>query len=760
MSNSTPVWHDIFRKVTLKPDNLTLEADKFDDTLNIVRGPGVSWGSDSTTDTFSILVDYNLQIPAATTKIALEDINGNLSEIELTAGRGVAINRISAQELQIESFSVTETDTLHTVTTRNNITTNTVFVNNLQVGTIASDTSEDGFLSFDAGHNLIGDGVLGNPLRFSPLYQDSAAANNTDQFEFTAAGPGTLAYAANYVADAALATGSVTLEREDPANPGNWTVLDTQSGTAAGFAYFIDGTYSELYSGTVTYRLTYSWTGNTGTVTWYTYDTFEAGAYTPIDNPLIKTDSDNKTVDINDIQFFQNTVRTLTSNTDVVFDLSGTGQVRVLGNITADNFYGDVFGDVTGNLTGNVTGDVSGNAGTVTDGVYTTGSYANPSWITSLDGSKIINGVLTTGSYYDPSWITGLDASKIIGSINLSDITIDGNIRLFDNVIETTVSNSDLELRASGTGQIRIFDSLSVQGNVTLSGNFVNGTQLRTGTTSSDTLSISAYDVDGTTYTNLITLTAANDPQLAITSTATGTINNMSIGTTTRAAGNFTTLDANGNVTLGSDSADIITVNGTLANSTIFRAGTTASDSFSLAGYDTNTGPQWRNLITITSGIAPTVTIDSNGTGTIDNMTIGATTPAAATFTSLTTTGVTTLQEITEVITPLTGATGVVVHDYNGGTVWFHSSMAANFTANFTNIPTTNDRTIVVTLLLNQGVAGYFPNAVQINGVGQTLRWANNVTPTPSTNKIDVAVFSLIRTGSTWYVLGNYTTYN
>lgn len=36
-----------------------------------------------------------------------------------------------------------------------------------------------------------------------------------------------------------------------------------------------------------------------------------------------------------------------------------------------------------------IVGSISGNAATVTDGVYTTGSYANPTWITSLAGSKI-----------------------------------------------------------------------------------------------------------------------------------------------------------------------------------------------------------------------------------------------------------------------------------------------------------------------------------------------------------------------------------
>ena len=48
-----------------------------------------------------------------------------------------------------------------------------------------------------------------------------------------------------------------------------------------------------------------------------------------------------------------------------------------------------ITGTFSGNITGNVTGDVSGNAGTVTNGVYTTGSYADPAWITSLAKSKV-----------------------------------------------------------------------------------------------------------------------------------------------------------------------------------------------------------------------------------------------------------------------------------------------------------------------------------------------------------------------------------
>jgi hypothetical protein len=42
--------------------------------------------------------------------------------------------------------------------------------------------------------------------------------------------------------------------------------------------------------------------------------------------------------------------------------------------------------------------NTTGNAGTVTNGVYTTGSYADPTWITSLAGSKI-TGTLDGGSF-------------------------------------------------------------------------------------------------------------------------------------------------------------------------------------------------------------------------------------------------------------------------------------------------------------------------------------------------------------------------
>jgi hypothetical protein len=47
---------------------------------------------------------------------------------------------------------------------------------------------------------------------------------------------------------------------------------------------------------------------------------------------------------------------------------------------------------------GNINADLNGNADTVTNGVYTNGSYADPSWITSLSTSKLV-GNISGGTY-------------------------------------------------------------------------------------------------------------------------------------------------------------------------------------------------------------------------------------------------------------------------------------------------------------------------------------------------------------------------
>jgi hypothetical protein len=78
---------------------------------------------------------------------------------------------------------------------------------------------------------------------------------------------------------------------------------------------------------------------------------------------------------------------TSVSGTGSYGGLSLSGTVTSSGNLT--------FG---GTPTGTWPIDVSGNSATVSNGVYTTGSYSDPTWITSLAGSKI-TGTIDGGTF-------------------------------------------------------------------------------------------------------------------------------------------------------------------------------------------------------------------------------------------------------------------------------------------------------------------------------------------------------------------------
>ena len=136
----------------------------------------------------------------------------------------------------------------------------------------------------------------------------------------------------------------------------------------------------------------------------------------------------------------------------------------------------------------------------------------------------------------------------------------------------------------------------------------------------------------------------------------------------------------------------------------------------------------------------------------INNNPIGASTPSTGAFTSLTASGLTTIAEATEVVGTKTGASGVVVHSFTEANTWNHVSITNNFTVNVTNVPITNDRAITIKLILNQSNPAYYANALQIDGVAQTINWEGGGLPVPINNAIDTQVFTLVRSGSTWTV--------
>lgn len=168
--------------------------------------------------------------------------------------------------------------------------------------------------------------------------------------------------------------------------------------------------------------------------------------------------------------------------------------------------------------------------------------------------------------------------------------------------------------------------------------------------------------------------------------------------------------------------------------------------------------------VQVTGGVGINGNLNIGGTlgvggGGLNGITIGLATPAAASFTDFTTSGLYTIAEQTNINNTKTAATGTVVHDFTEGSSWYHSSISANFTANFTNIPTTDNRVITVQLYLIQGNTPYYANAVQINGVSQTIRWAGYAAPTASANRFEVQTFRIFRVAGSFSVFGSFSSH-
>src|SRR6056300_825467 len=94
------------------------------------------------------------------------------------------------------------------------------------------------------------------------------------------------------------------------------------------------------------------------------------------------------------------------------------------------------------------------------------------------------------------------------GSVKISDLTIDGTIRMSDNEIRTNTSNADLVLTASGTGTIQTAVA-------DINGGAIDGTVIGASTPAAGTFTTltvnSSFVADGVTITdNTISTNASN----------------------------------------------------------------------------------------------------------------------------------------------------------------------------------------------------------------------------------------------------------
>lgn len=327
-------------------------------------------------------------------------------------------------------------------------------------------------------------------------------------------------------------------------------------------------------------------------------------------------------------------------------------------------------------------------------------------------------------------------------------------------------------------------------GNVTTITNFASANVLITGgTISGANITIPAANVTG-----LGTMATQNANAVTITG---GSLDNVTIGSTTPNLATFTNLTATGNVTANGVSKQFVAdfSNATVASRFTFTtSAANANPGIYAVPSGTGTAASWQatNSSSITNAskilIASNGTSDVqlvsgiNGTGTYlplgfwnsgaermrldtsGNLLVGTTTALA----QLTVAGAanTTALNTPNIVEPTTvsgtGAASTINFDVNTQSVYYSTANAtANWTVNFRGSSTqtlanalANNQTITCSLLATQGATAYYNSLVQIDGSTVTPKWQGGTAPTSGdTSAVDVYNYVITRTSSTTYTV-------
>ena len=478
------------------------------------------------------------------------------------------------------------------------------------------------------------------------------------------------------------------------------------------------------------------------------------------------------------------------------------------------------FNAATGALTANTITSASGIGGTITGANSIVANYFigsnylfNPNGSMSLSGplSQITGANLVSASYVTllangnvtmSGSLSQISGANLVSAINLSgNLTTVANGNITMSGTQSRLSGANLVSANYFTGvlttsaqpnvtSVGTLSSLSVTGNVS-AGNFVGANLVSASYHSGDgslLTNLNSGSITGQVANALIAGTVYTAAQTNITSV--GTLTGLKVGNVSDYAqlGNSTiTLTSAGTIsggnlvsatyltgTLTTASQPSITSVGTLTGLTVINNGTVtlsgptsqlSGANLVSANYFVGNGSLLTGLpasYTNTNASAYLSSGSFTGTANVGNLVSQGTISATG---NLTVGSWLTEQQTTEVLTNMgTVSTQSITCNLSMGATFYvptASYAVGTDTINFTNVPTTMDRTIVATVIVYQSGGGFIrPTTIQIDGVGSptvpAIKWIGGSVPTATGGGVDVFTFALIRTGGAWaQILGS-----
>lgn len=683
-------------------------------------------------DLMMIDVDYSLDVPPGTTRVELTDVNSATTGVDFSAAGGIQLTRKNANEIEISSFAVAEIDTLHTVTTRNAITTNKLYMEDLEVGDVTSAT-QDGFVSPSA--EFLGTGRIDDALRLQVAEREITSNTITKTFSFNSQpAKGVLNYTVGYQLDSGTTASSVTasIQRYNTVTT-IWQTLDTISGVG-GVPYEFSNLYNEADANGGQYRVVFNIAGNTGTIS------LELQAYYEIleitNNPVLRTES---------------AVGTLRTRDLAPLGVNDIGRgSEPYDNVYANTFHGHLIGTFDGDLTGSLYTD---------------------------DSTLLVDA--TSGTIYGS---TLADTTSVIGNVEFAD-----NVKLMigdSDDLQIWHDGLNSYIRDNGTGKLRVqtdhYQLLNAGDNspfieATSLGTIIyhNGSDIiTTQTTGADlrgnltlTLPSGTVTAPGGFVGDLTGSVFGPDSATVIdhNGVVTGEVNNANIGTGNLDAGNIT--DGVMTITNGIGTAfteiestlfdgvlegDVYGNDGTsqlvdaTANQIVgeVNADTNKTGALTIAS-DTSVAVNGTGVISFNSGVGVDATGKLiNSSNAAQPFTIGSPVSLEKEFRAFPG-----AQEVT-LYTNVTTGTYVIDTSATQNVYWNQPSGA--LVANFTNLNTDTQRLRKCRIFINTGATAVIPS-IEINGVAQAF---SNIGPVAAqVNTLNIFEFWFYRTHTnTWEI--------